>query len=261
MTGLEPFTQQLILMALPAIILAALVHGTFGIGFPMIATPLLALYTDVLTAVCITLLPTMSVNLAMIARGSKEQFRDIRKHLRILPFVITGTVVGTLLLVWLDPRPFFLVLAAAILLYLNQHKLEKLDFSWVRNHTNLAYVIFGLTAGLMAGAVNVMVPVLIILFLELRLATASMILLFNINFFTGKLTQSLLLSQQNIKDIELILPASLWLVPAALAALYLGTRLRTYINEDRYLKILRAVLWLMAGILVARFIAAYLVTA
>ena len=113
----------------------------------------------------------------------------------------------------------------------------------------------------MAGAVNVMVPVLIILFLELRLATASMILLFNINFFTGKLTQSLLLSQQNIKDIELILPASLWLVPAALAALYLGTRLRTYINEDRYLKILRGVLWLMAGILVARFIAAYLVTA
>ncbi|MGB5767199.1 MAG: hypothetical protein WBM38_10745, partial [Arenicellales bacterium] len=68
MIGLEPFTQEIIWMALPAILLAALVHGTFGIGFPMIATPLLALYTDVLTAVSITLLPTMSVNLAMIAR-------------------------------------------------------------------------------------------------------------------------------------------------------------------------------------------------
>jgi uncharacterized membrane protein YfcA len=258
MIGLEPFTQEIIWMALPAILLAALVHGTFGIGFPMIATPLLALYTDVLTAVSITLLPTMSVNLAMIARGNKEQFRNTYKHLRILPFIITGTVIGTFLLLWLDPRPFFLVLAAAILLYLKQDKLEKIDFGWVQQRTNLAYVIFGLSAGLMAGTVNVMVPVLIILFLELRLAAAPMILLFNISFFTGKLTQSLILSQQSLNDIELILPASLWLIPVALVALYLGTRLRTFINEDRYLKVLRGVLWAMAGILVARFIVAYL---
>jgi uncharacterized membrane protein YfcA len=246
-------------MALPAIILAALVHGTFGIGFPMVATPLLALYTDVLTAVCITLLPTMSVNLAIIARGSKEQLRDIRFHLRILPFTLIGTVMGTLLLIWLDPRPFFLLLAAAILLYLKQEKLQKIDFGWVRHRTNLAYIIFGLVAGLMAGTVNVMVPVLIILFMELRIAAASMVLLFNINFFTGKLTQSLLFSQQNLTDIELILPASLWLVPASLLALYIGTRLRTYIDEDRYLKVLRGVLWAIAGILIARFLGAYLV--
>ena len=245
-------------MALPAILVAALVHGTFGIGFPMIATPLLALYTDVLTAVCITLLPTISVNLAMIARGNKEQFRDIHKHLLILPFLITGAVIGTFLLLWLDPRPFFLVLAAAILLYLKQDKIEKIDFGWVRQRTKLAYVIFGLSAGLMAGTVNVMVPVLIILFLELRLAAAPMILLFNINFFTGKLTQSLILSQQSLNDIELILPASLWLVPVAFVTLYLGTRLRTYINENRYLKVLRGVLWVMVGILIARFIGAYL---
>ena len=258
MAGLEPFTQEIIWMALPAILVAALVHGTFGIGFPMIATPLLALYTDVLTAVCITLLPTISVNLAMIARGNKEQFRDIHKHLLILPFLITGAVIGTFLLLWLDPRPFFLVLAAAILLYLKQDKIEKIDFGWVRQRTKLAYVIFGLSAGLMAGTVNVMVPVLIILFLELRLAAAPMILLFNINFFTGKLTQSLILSQQSLNDIELILPASLWLVPVAFVTLYLGTRLRTYINENRYLKVLRGVLWVMVGILIARFIGAYL---
>lgn len=56
------------------------------------------------------------------------------------------------------------MLAAAILLYLKQDKLEKIDFGWVQQRTNLAYVIFGLSAGLMAGTVNVMVPVLIILF-------------------------------------------------------------------------------------------------
>ncbi len=155
------------------------------------------------------------------------------------------------------PVPFTAA-SCAILLYLKQDKIEKIDFDWVPHRTNLAYVIFALSAGLMAGTVNVMVPVLIILFLELRLAAAPMILLFNISFFTGKLTQSQILSQQSLNDIELILPASLWLIPVALVALYLGTRLRTLINEDRYLKVLQAVLWAMAGILVARFIVAYL---
>ena len=77
MTGLEPLTQELIWMALPVILLAALVHGIFGIGFPMVATPLLALFTDVLTAVLITLLPTMAVNLTMIGHTPPSADRAI----------------------------------------------------------------------------------------------------------------------------------------------------------------------------------------
>ncbi|TNF91257.1 MAG: sulfite exporter TauE/SafE family protein [Gammaproteobacteria bacterium] len=258
MTGLEPLTQELIWLAIPAIVLAALVHGTFGIGFPMVATPLLALFTDVLTAVLITLLPTMTVNLTMIMRGGMERLKDIRQHLLIIPFTLLGTVVGTLLLLWLDPRPFLLLLAAAILLYLNQDRLQNFNFGWVHHHTILSYVLFGLTAGLMAGTVNVMVPVLIILFLELRIASASMVVLFNINFFSGKLTQCLLFLQQELPGIGLFLLTTLWLVPVAIFSLYLGTRLRKRITEDRYLKVLRGILWVMAGILFARFFYAYL---
>lgn len=256
--GLEPLTPELIWLALPAILVAGLVHGTFGIGFPMVATPLLALFTDVLTAVLITLLPTMAVNLTVITRGGLQQLRNIRQHLRIVPFTLLGTIIGTLLLLWLDPRPFLLLLAAAILLYLNQDRLQKLDFAWVRHYTRPAYVMFGLIAGMMAGTVNVMVPVLIILFLELRVATAAMVVLFNINFFTGKLTQSLLFLQQELPGIGTFLLTTLWLVPAALIALYAGMWLNRRITEDSYLKILRGVLWLMAGILIIRFLHAYL---
>jgi len=230
-TGLEPLTQELIWAAIPAILLAGLVHGIFGIGFPMVATPLLALFTDVLTAVLITLLPTMAVNLLVIGRGSLERLRDMRQHLLIGPFVLLGTLIGSLLLLWFDPRPFLLLLAAAILLYLNQDRLKKLDFGWVRRQTILSYVIFGLTAGLMAGTVNVMLPVLIILFLELRIATTSMVVLFNINFFSGKLAQSLLFLQQELPGIGLFLVTTLWLVPVALSALYMGTRLRKYTHH------------------------------
>lgn len=258
MIGLEPLTQELIWMALPVILVAGLVHGTFGVGFPMVATPLLALFTDVLTAMLITLLPTVAVNITLISQGGRERLKDIRQHLLIVPFALIGTVIGTLCLLWLDPRPFLLLLAGAILLYLNQDRLLKKDFSWVRRHTVFSYIIFGLTAGLMAGTVNVMLPVLIILFLELGIASASMIVLFNINFLTGKLTQSLLFLQQDLPGIEVFLLNTLWLVPVALFALYLGSQLRKRITEERYLKVLRGILWIIAGLLVVRYLHASL---
>jgi hypothetical protein len=247
----------LIWLAAPVIFLSGLVHGTFGIGFPMVATPLLALFTDVFTAVLTCLIPTMSVNLTTIWHGGGKELRNVRRYLPIIPFAMLGTVIGTFLLLWLDPRPFLLLLAAAILLYLNQDRLLKVDFSWVGNHTLPAYVLFGTIAGLMAGMVNVMLPVLIILFMELRVATATMVVLFNLNFFTGKLTQSLVFAQQEVAGIGDFLLSTLVLAPFALAALFIGMQLRKRITADRYLSVLRGVLWLMAGILILRFILAY----
>ena len=258
MTELIPLSNELIYMAIPVILVAGLVHGAFGLGFPMVATPLLALFTDVLTAMLITLLPTMAVNLSIISQNDLKQLKAVRQHLVIIPFALAGTLLGTFLLVSLDPRPFMLLLALATLLYLNQDYLKKINFDWIRNHQFAAYVIFGLTAGFMAGTVNVMLPVLIILFMELRIAGAAMILIFNLNFFTGKITQSLVFLQQ-LQGIADFLLNTLWLVPIAVIALMIGSKIRKKFDETRYLKVLRAVLWVMSGILIVRFIFSYTV--
>ncbi|NNJ91022.1 MAG: TSUP family transporter [Gammaproteobacteria bacterium] len=252
-----PLSNELIYMAIPAILVAGLVHGAFGLGFPMVATPLLALFTDVLTAMLITLLPTMAVNISIVSQTGMKQLKEVRQHLIIIPFTLLGTLLGTLLLVNLDPRPFLLLLALATLLYLNQNYFKKVNFDWIRKYPLPAYVTFGLMAGFMAGTVNVMLPVLIILFMEIRLAGAAMILIFNLNFFTGKITQSLVFFQQ-IQGIAGFLLDSLWLVPVAVIALMIGTKIRKKFDETRYLKVLRAVLWLMSGILILRFIYSYL---
>lgn len=255
-TELFPLGNELIYMAIPAILLAGLVHGAFGLGFPMVATPLLALFTDVLTAMLITLLPTMAVNLSIISQSGLKQLKQARRHLIIIPFTLAGTLLGTFLLVNLDPRPFLLLLALATLLYLNQGYLKKINFEWIRKYPFPAHVIFGLAAGFMAGTVNVMLPVLIILFMELRIAGVAMILIFNLNFFTGKITQSLVFLQQ-MQDVGSFLVDTLWLVPLAVLALMIGSKIREKFDETRYLKILRAVLWLMSGILIVRFFYSY----
>jgi uncharacterized membrane protein YfcA len=256
MTELFPLSQELVLMAIPAILIAGVVHGAFGIGFPMVATPLLALFTDVLTAMLITLLPTMAVNLSILKQSGLKTLVSVREHLIIIPFALLGTVLGTAILTTIDSRPFLLLLALAILLYLNQERLKKADFGWVREHRRTAYVMFGITAGFMSGTVNVMLPVLIILFMELRLAGAAMIVIFNLNFFTGKMTQSLFFLQ-GMPGIGGFLLSTLWLVPAAVMALMAGSLLRKRFDEHRYIRLLRGVLWLMSGILVFRFIYSY----
>jgi uncharacterized membrane protein YfcA len=102
-------------------------------------------------------------------------------------------------------------------------------------------------AGLMAGMVNVMLPVLIILFMELHIATATMVVLFNLNFFTGKLTQRLIFLHQDIPGIDTFLFSTLILAPFALIALLLGMQLHRRFTAERFLSLLRILLWLMAG--------------
>ena len=46
--------------------LSALVQATIGFGFPMIATPLLAMVTDMKTAVIYVAIPTLVLNLSVL---------------------------------------------------------------------------------------------------------------------------------------------------------------------------------------------------
>ena len=56
----------LLIFVVPAIAFAGWVHGALGLGFPLVATPLIAIFVDVKAAILITLLPTATVNVASV---------------------------------------------------------------------------------------------------------------------------------------------------------------------------------------------------
>ena len=74
--------------------IAALVHGTLGLGFPMVATPLLALATDIRQAVLLTLLPTIVVNIASILRGG-EWRQSVFLYWPMAVYAMLGSVLGS----------------------------------------------------------------------------------------------------------------------------------------------------------------------
>jgi len=64
MMSLLQFDGYVLFAVVGVMLFAGLVHGTLGLGFPMVATPILATMMDVRSAILVTLLPTMAVNIA-----------------------------------------------------------------------------------------------------------------------------------------------------------------------------------------------------
>ena len=234
------------------ITVAGLVHGTLGMGFPVVATPVLALMVDVRTAILITLLPTAAVNLGSIFNGA-DRTGIIRRFWPLAMYSVLGTVAGTRALVELDPAPFKLLLASLLLLYLAVAGRQSAGLPWVGRHPAVSMFIFGVLAGIAGGTTNVMLPVLIVYTLELGLGRTPMIQVFNMCFLTGKLTQMGVFVEAGLFTLEVAaITAPLALLAAV--ALAVGLRLRERIPAQAYRHFVKALLLVLAVLLVAQYL-------
>lgn len=239
-----------VLLAIAAVMLfAGLVHGTLGLGFPMVATPMLAAMMDVRSAILVTLLPTVAVNIVSIAK-SGSTLASTRQFFPLVFFALLGSLAGAAILATIDPAPFRIVLASLILLYLwNNIRISK---QWLEGNAYLAMAVFGIIAGLAAGTTNVMVAVLIIYFLSLDTARTTMVPVLNSCFLVGKASQIVVLGVAGLVGFGLLLettPLALF----AVIALLLGQRLQSRIQVGTYQLLLRRLLLILALVLVYQF--------
>ena len=233
----------------PVMMLAGWVHGALGLGFPMIATPLIAIFVDVKIAILITLLPTVTVNVASVASADKV-LPVINKYKVLLVATLAGGVVGAMVIAHADPSSFRLLLAALIVLFIFSARLNrKLPIG----SGDATLGMFGLVAGFSGGTTNVMVAVLIIYFLANNTPRGEMVASMNFCFLIGKLSQIAVFTMAGLITIPSLLYTSP-LALIALAALFFGQRVAQTIPVERYKRILYAVLLLLAVVLVVQFI-------
>src|SRR5690554_2887104 len=94
-----------------------ILKGATGAGAPILAIPAMAAFHDVRFAIVIMTVPNLVTNLL-------QAWRNRKHHLRanfLIPFLLSaaiGVVLGTWVLVGLDPKTLSLVVALAVLLYL-----------------------------------------------------------------------------------------------------------------------------------------------
>jgi len=232
---------------------AGFAHGAIGFGFPVVATPLVALVLDVKSAIALLAPVTLVLVLLSVLRGGS--LVELLRRFWYLPLVIAvGSWLGTRLLLAAPPEPFLLVLAGVILLYLNLERLGLHGSSAVQRLPLPFGLGFGFVAGVFEAIANVAGPVLLVYFMLLGLAPGQMVQALNLCFTAGKSTQVATWAAAGGMTPALWMAVAAFTVPSV-AALFVGMRVRSRIDAVTYRRWLRAALWVMAALLIGQFIA------
>lgn len=253
MIGLEALSLAAFAWIVLAFALAGLVHGTLGLGFPLIATPLIALATDIKTAVVLVAPATLVVVVAAILIGG-QFLQSVREWWRMPIWMVIGSLTGTYVFIRTDAAPLTLLLALAILVYLGLDRIGRGESEKMKRLRHRFGAVFGFFGGFFEGAVNIAAPPLLIYFLALGLAPAALVKALNLCFFSGKTTQVAAL----VATAEV--PASIWLATLPLsvigvATLLAGMRIRNRVDAATYRGWVKAALLAMALILIMQFAA------
>lgn len=251
MPGFESLSPALILWVIAVIALAGLIHGALGLGFPIVATPLIALVADLRTAIILILLPCMAAVLASILKG--QGLRAVLAEFWPMPiYMFVGALIGTRMFIAYPEAPFPLLLAILVLFYLNLDRLGKTDWAAIKKHRRLAGAVSGIIAGAFEGSTNAAAPPLIIYFLALGLSPSAMVQALNICFITGKTTQFVTLA--TVGGVAV----TQWLVTLPLAMIAAGTvlagiRIRGRVDAITYRGWLKKALFVIALLLLAQY--------
>jgi len=252
MPGLEPIPAWGIAWIVAVMLVSGFAHGVIGFGFPIIATPLLALVLDLKTAVLVIVVPTIVVASINTVRGGK--LGDSVGRFWFLPIVLmAGSYLGTRILIVSDTAPFILLLAAILLAYLNLERFGRADFPLLRRHPGAFAVFFGFVAGLFESTVNVSGPVLLIYFMMLGISPAALVQTLNFCFVGGKIAQGAAWSLSGGVPLVYWLYCLPWAL-LGVATLFAGERIRRRTSTAVYLGWLRKFLWAMVVLLVFQFL-------
>lgn len=170
------------------VLVAGLLQGALGFGFPFVATPLIALASDMRTAIVLVLLPTLAT--ICVALFTSGPLRATLARFWMMPlYMILGAAAGTWFFVSAPDAPYTLVLSLLTLIYLSLDFVGRTEWAVVKRNERAFAPLSGLTAGIFEGTANIAAPPLIILYLSLNLTPAMLVQGLNICFLVGKTTQ------------------------------------------------------------------------
>ncbi len=203
---------------------SAFVKGVTGMAFPLIATPLVALLTDIHTAIAVLLAPNILMDSVQIVR-KRFPLEHLKRLSTMLVAGIVGVFVGTYLLVAIPVRAVNLIVGAIVLVFVAQSlwaKAAALPARW----EPVASPAVGFAAGVLNGVSNTLSPIMAIYLLSLQLAKFDFVKSIALVFFSFKLAQMAALWKWN-----LFTPARLRLSVATILFAFAGFGLGLLVQD------------------------------
>ena len=226
-----------------AFLLASYIKGTTGMGFPLIATPMVALLVDIRTAYALLLLPNILMDSIQIGRGSLP-WEIWRRLVPLLAMTVIGVFLGTEIMVSIPERAIYLALAGMILLFLALRRV-KVNLRMPRGWERWAGAAAGLTGGILNGVTNVYGPIIAIYLLALQFEKRDFVKALASTFLMAKLSQFAAISRWGLFTPE-ILRWSAMLSAMALGAFWIGLKTQDRVRQETFSRILHLLLAAMA---------------
>jgi uncharacterized protein len=225
-----------------AFLFASFIKGTTGMGFPLIATPTLALLLDIRTTYALLILPNILMDVWQIGRDALPW----QLWRQIAPLLVTsavGVIVGTRIMIAVPVGVIYLTLAGSILLFLASSRLRlgTIPDRWDVPLGSLA----GFASGVLTGMTNIIGPIGAMYLLARRYQKRDFVKGVASLFLTAKLSQLAALSGWGLYPLRLV-PWSAALTGVALAAFWVGLKTQDRVNQEGFGRILRAMLAVMA---------------
>jgi len=214
-----------------ALLLAAFVKGATGLGFPLIATPMVALLLDIRTAVTVLILPNLFMDSAQVIRDGLPYDVFRRFSSLILPTII-GVFLGTVVLVKTPLWVLNLCLGVMVLVFVTSNLL-KFDFMISPRTEKILSPAFGFISGFLNGMTNAAGPTLAIYLYSLRLEKRNFVKSIATIFMITKLSQLVAISTWNLFNWETI-TLSVQVLLFTLAGFYAGIRAQDRVNQKTF---------------------------
>jgi len=229
-----------LLVSLVVLAMAALAQGVFGLGFAMIATPLLALFLDYRAAVFFAAVPLLVLSGIWLV-ANRQGLRHEGIPWPLLPGIVLGAAAGVAVQVAL-PQRLSLLLLAGLLAF-------SIAMPWGLQRLRFDGSLAARRAAPLFGLLAVGAPFMV-LFGELaRLTRRQQLIALNLGFFFGKAVQVSLLST----SVWPVPPVALALGVVVSLLLYrIGDRLAGRYSEATFRRLLTMFIGLMVLSLVAR---------
>jgi hypothetical protein len=214
-----------------ALLLAAFVKGATGLGFPLIATPMVALLLDVRTAVTVLILPNLFMDSAQLVRDGFP-YEIFRRFKSLIAPTIVGVFLGTMALVKTPLWLLNLCLGAMVLLFVLS-SLLKFDFVISPHLERYLSPVCGFISGFLNGMTNAAGPTLAIYLYSLKLEKRNFVKSIATIFVTTKLSQLVAVSTWDLFNWYTI-KLSLLVVLFTLAGFYAGMKTQDRVNQRNF---------------------------
>jgi uncharacterized membrane protein YfcA len=211
--------------------LAALVKGTLGLGFPPVATPLVAALVGAQTAVVAISIPSFLQNVTQCWAG-RAHLPEWRPLLPLLAGLTAGSVGGAYLLTVLPVRATDVLVGLVIVGYVTLAAFRIEPRVPAALWSPMGGLV-GLVAGLIGGATGIYGPLLATYFAVLRLDKDRFAATISLVFFVAQVPQLVTLAVLGLYTGPRLFLSALMLPPVALG-FALGTVLRARFSQRSF---------------------------